>query len=326
MDRRLEHHFRRFRRRGDPRSLGRVFDLSAGELATIARQLVRDPETAEDIVQATSLTAIEKAHVFDGRQRVMPWLIGILARHAARARVAASRTPDPDRLDRAPVRDPADDAANAELGALIDERIADLPDGYASAVRPYLVEGKRPMEIGRALGITANAASVRVHRGLELLRRRLPRTAAPAVAVAMPDLALVREKVIASLPAPSIAAGATATATSAAAGVLTMKKSVLLVAGGALLGSGATRAIETLIERGRERGLTLGGWTLGASLLKELETATLTPSPQVEEIEQVQLGGGGLWLRAEPGEDPGQAATLAHIIAKGCGVKDDEAK
>lgn len=250
MDRRLEHHFRRFRRRGDPRSLGRVFDLSAGELATIARQLVRDPETAEDIVQATYLTAIEKAHVFDGRQRVMPWLIGILARHAARARVATSRTPDPGRIDRASVPDPADDAANAELGSLIDERIDDLPESYASAVRPYLVEGMRPMEIGRALGITANAASVRVHRGLELLRRRLPRTAAPAVAVAMPDLALVREKVLASLPAPSIAAGATATATSAAAGVLTMKKSILLVAGGALLGSGATRAIETLIERG----------------------------------------------------------------------------
>ncbi|MEM9381023.1 MAG: RNA polymerase sigma factor [Planctomycetota bacterium] len=246
MDRRLEHHFRRFRRRGDPRSLGRVFDLSAGELATIARQLVRDPETAEDVVQATYLTAIEKAHVFDGRQRVMPWLIGILARHAARARVAASRTPDPDRLDRAPVRDPADDAANAELGALIDERIADLPDGYASAVRPYLVEGKRPMEIGRALGITANAASVRVHRGLELLRRRLPRTAAPAVAVAMPDLSLVRENVLATVPVPSAAAGAATTA--AAVGTLTMKKSILLLACGTLLGSGATRAFEALVE------------------------------------------------------------------------------
>lgn len=90
--------------------------------------------------------------------------------------------------------------------------------------------------------------------------------------------------------------------------------------------AGLNETRETLIERGRERGLTLGGWTLGASLLKELETATLTPSPQIEEIEQAQLDGGGLWLRAEPGEDPQQAATLAHIIAKGCGVKDEEAR
>ncbi|MEM9800469.1 MAG: RNA polymerase sigma factor [Planctomycetota bacterium] len=248
MNRRIEFHFSRFRRRGDPRSLGRVFDLTAGELATIARQLVRDPETAEDVVQATFLTAIEKAHVFDERQRVMPWLIGILARHAARARAASVRAPDPDRIDRPPVSDPADDAENAELGAIIDDRIDGLPEGYASAVRPYLVEGKRPKEIARALGITANAASVRVNRGLELLRRRLPRTAAPAVAVAMPDLALVRENVIACLSSRSAAAGAAAVNASAAtaAGAVTMKKSILLVAGGALLGSGATRAVDAL--------------------------------------------------------------------------------
>ncbi|MGV3510569.1 MAG: hypothetical protein ACO1OX_01060 [Novosphingobium sp.] len=68
-----------------------------------------------------------------------------------------------------------------------------------------------------------------------------------------------------------------------------------------------------LLERGRTEGLELAGWPCGASLIAGLETAL----PQVEGhhlVTQGQLGGGGLWLRAEPAAAPEQSAALARTI------------
>lgn len=68
-----------------------------------------------------------------------------------------------------------------------------------------------------------------------------------------------------------------------------------------------------LLEQGRSEGLELAGWRCGASLIAGLENAI----PQVEGhqiIAQGQLGGGGLWLRAEPAAAPEQSDALARII------------
>jgi len=68
-----------------------------------------------------------------------------------------------------------------------------------------------------------------------------------------------------------------------------------------------------LLERGRNEGLHLAGYRLSAALVAGLDAAV----PQDEGqriIRQSELGGGGLWLRSEPGEDPAQSAALARII------------
>lgn len=68
-----------------------------------------------------------------------------------------------------------------------------------------------------------------------------------------------------------------------------------------------------LLEKGRTDGLDLAGWRCGASLIAGLEHAL----PQIEGqslIAQGQLGGGGLWLRAEPAAAPEQSAALAALI------------
>lgn len=74
-----------------------------------------------------------------------------------------------------------------------------------------------------------------------------------------------------------------------------------------------------LLEQGRRDGLTLAGWSLGATMLNELEAADATASEHQSVIEQSEIGGPGLWLRAEPDEDAAQADTLAHFIASECG-------
>lgn len=68
-----------------------------------------------------------------------------------------------------------------------------------------------------------------------------------------------------------------------------------------------------LLELGRERGLDLAGWHCGASLIAGLGNATAQIEGQ-RIVTQAELGGGGLWLRAEPAPAPEQSAALARIV------------
>ncbi len=68
--------FRRFRRTGDPRALASVYDRTAPELLGLARHLASVEASAEDLLQATFVTAIEAAATFDPQHRVVPWLVG----------------------------------------------------------------------------------------------------------------------------------------------------------------------------------------------------------------------------------------------------------
>ncbi|MEE4315786.1 MAG: hypothetical protein V2I74_02275 [Erythrobacter sp.] len=79
--------------------------------------------------------------------------------------------------------------------------------------------------------------------------------------------------------------------------------------------AGREEKAEALLTLGRSEGLTLGGWPLGAALIRELECAEPLQADGHSEIAQSVLGGPGLWLRAEPDEDAAQADALAAIIA-----------
>ncbi|AOL94984.1 hypothetical protein BG023_112068 [Porphyrobacter sp. LM 6] len=81
--------------------------------------------------------------------------------------------------------------------------------------------------------------------------------------------------------------------------------------------AGREESSESLMARGRSEGLALGGWPLGADLLRTLESAEPALAPGQSEIAQSALGGPGLWLRAEPDDDAAQADALAAIITGG---------
>lgn len=79
--------------------------------------------------------------------------------------------------------------------------------------------------------------------------------------------------------------------------------------------AGLAETQDSLLETGSHEGLELVGYRLGAGLLQQLQTGG--SSDRTSEISQDTLGGGGLWLRAEPGEDRLQADALAAIVAVG---------
>lgn len=79
--------------------------------------------------------------------------------------------------------------------------------------------------------------------------------------------------------------------------------------------AGLVETTEDLAQTGREKGIELAGWQLGPALFAALELAE--PGPALSPIAQADIGGGALWLRAEPDESPEQAAALAVIVASG---------
>lgn len=80
---------------------------------------------------------------------------------------------------------------------------------------------------------------------------------------------------------------------------------------------GHSETIEDLSAIARFEGITLAGWPLGAALFNALESAVANADSQQATIQQSDIGGAGLWLRAEPGEDPEQADMLAALMAMG---------
>lgn len=83
--------------------------------------------------------------------------------------------------------------------------------------------------------------------------------------------------------------------------------------------AGKEETTAQLEEMGSKEGLELAGWRLGAQMFRDLQAAEPGLGPQQGEVAQSQLGGAGLWLRAEPSEDAAQAQALADMIIASIG-------
>src|SRR5690606_17288706 len=79
--------------------------------------------------------------------------------------------------------------------------------------------------------------------------------------------------------------------------------------------AGVEETREELLALGKESGLELAGFTLGPAMIRELDKAEPAGGAALANIAQANLGGAGLWLRAEPDHDPAQADALAALIA-----------
>jgi hypothetical protein len=78
--------------------------------------------------------------------------------------------------------------------------------------------------------------------------------------------------------------------------------------------AGITETQDELLEQGLKHGIELAGYRLGPEFVRQFQA--LAPA-EATVIDQDMLGGSGLWLRAEPGEDRAQADALAAILAIG---------
>jgi RNA polymerase sigma-70 factor (ECF subfamily) len=173
-------------RAGDPAELQLVVSENLPMLLRGARATGLDRDRAEDVVQATLLTFLEKADQFDGRALVRTWLFGILYKKVLEARRASlrdNRTEDIDlamehRFDTTgswshPPR-PADaHLTQDEVRRRIHDCMGNLPERHRIAFVLREVEGLSTEEICKILDVTGNNLGVIFYRARNGLRECL---------------------------------------------------------------------------------------------------------------------------------------------------------
>ncbi|MBI4881128.1 MAG: sigma-70 family RNA polymerase sigma factor [Planctomycetes bacterium] len=227
----LETCFEDFRSRGDTGALGFVFDQTAAELLRVARHLTHGASEAEDLLQATFLTAIERAPAYDVRRPLRPWLLGILVKHASHARRRGSRFLETDRLWPAREREPQEIVLEAELASAVEQALEGLPPVYREVLEPRLREGTKGVEIARQVGRDPAVVRSQIRRGLALLRGALPRGLLASLLLLLGSrrsLAAVRARVLRHAALGAASGGAAAVST--VMGGLVVSKNSLLAA------------------------------------------------------------------------------------------------
>lgn len=194
----VERAFERYRATRDPAWLAAVFDATATDLLHLARHFVPDAHAAEDLVQATFLTAIEDADSFAPEREVMPWLCGILANRARELHRRRRRPPPTEALARLDLADPEAEASLRELDTTVQATIRGLPEPYRQVLLLHLAHGLSGREIADALARPDATVRSQLHRGLDLLRKALPIGLAGAARAMAgnPDLGAVRAAVL----------------------------------------------------------------------------------------------------------------------------------
>lgn len=264
--------FARYRRTGDPGAIATLFDLTAGELRRVAGHVVSDAATADDLVQATYLAAIENAASFDGEREVLPWLTGILRKQALLVHRRERRRPDPRRLPEPSELDPVRSAESAELDAEVGASIAQLPEAYRPVMQLYLLHGLGAAEIATTLERPAGTVRTQIVRGLEKLRALLPVGLAGLLAGLLPAVgtAGVRRAVLAAATRH-----AAATTTMGLGGILAMKKTLAGVAAALIV---LAAGWWTMQSGGRDRGAPVVA-TAASPMVAGSEGAKTEPGP-----------------------------------------------
>ena len=140
---------------------------------------VSDREQARDLVQETFLRLWQTLEKGTEMTNARAFLFTVAHRlvidwYRKKKAISMQALADPTTEE---AYDPADEGTlpeNLELGSegrYLMDKIKELNDSYRQAVYLRYAEGLSPPEIGEILGISANAASVRVNRGLQELRR-----------------------------------------------------------------------------------------------------------------------------------------------------------
>src|SRR5262245_42019661 len=237
--------FDRYRRHGDARALGEVFDELAPRLLSLALHLCPRPADAEDLLQETFVRAMQAAHQFDAARPVEPWLCGLMANAAQNLRRREARRQHTDLGD---VAEPAvagggpySQAERRDLVATLRTHIDGLPAEQRQVLLLQLQHGLSPVEIGEVLAVPAGTIRMRLLRGLRALRRLLPAGLAALLGLGVEGrgLAAVRAPVLSRAPRPA-AVGAAVLLGAAAWKYLAAVGALLLLAIGAAVALGTS--------------------------------------------------------------------------------------
>jgi RNA polymerase sigma-70 factor (ECF subfamily) len=175
-------------RAGDEAAFEQVVRAYGGRLLAVARRIVGTEEDARDVVQDAFLNAFRSLDRFEGNAKLSTWLHRIVVNAALMKLRTRKRKPEqsietllPAFLDDGhheerfqswdePVDKLMERAENREL---VRKQIDALPEGYRTVLVLRDIEGLDTEETAKVLGLSVNAAKIRLHRARQALRTLL---------------------------------------------------------------------------------------------------------------------------------------------------------
>ncbi len=154
----------------------------------VCRAIVRDHHAAQDASQATFLVLARKAGSLRVGKSLGPWLHGVACRVAAKAKAAAARRRTHETRVAGMTPTLVSDERRDEIGPIIHEEVARLPDRYRAPLILCDLEGHTYEEAARVLGRPIGTIKSRLARGREHLRGRMIRRGVAPVALASAGL------------------------------------------------------------------------------------------------------------------------------------------
>ncbi|HEX8997073.1 MAG TPA: sigma-70 family RNA polymerase sigma factor [Ktedonobacterales bacterium] len=168
-------------RQRDPAVFAAFFDANVDRVYRLAMGILGNETDAEEVTQATFVSAMESIDHFEPHARLSTWLYRIAHNHAmmlVRRRRPTDALPEDDGLpmpsalvDWTTV--PEDRLLSDEAQQELWTAIAGLPQGLRAAFILRDVEGLSTADCAFAQSITDSACKVRLHRARLLLRERL---------------------------------------------------------------------------------------------------------------------------------------------------------
>ncbi len=149
------------------------FETLAAEVYEPLQRYVRrrvDPSVSDDVVSETMLTLWRRLDDIPPHAQ-LPWAYGVARRQIANQRRSATRHLRlVRRAESEPQHPPAPDHP---LDAELEAALSALPTSERELLHLWAWEQLEPAEIAVVLGLTANAAAIRLHRAKKKLSKNL---------------------------------------------------------------------------------------------------------------------------------------------------------
>ena len=167
---------------GDKAALSQLVNAYSSRIYNLALRILRNKEDAEDILQETFLTVVEKLHTFDGRSGFFTWIYRIatnasLMKLRKKKLVFKDLGNDEDYSESIESRvfvdwtqDPSINIYDEEVKRKIDEAVNKLSDIYRSVFVLRDIEGLSIKETSTILNITEENVKIRLRRARQFLR------------------------------------------------------------------------------------------------------------------------------------------------------------
>jgi RNA polymerase sigma-70 factor (ECF subfamily) len=169
---------------GDKQALSQLVTRYSERIYNLAMRILRNREDAEDILQETFLTVLEKLDTFDGRSSFFTWIYRI-GTNASLMKLRKKKMqfaevpeyPDFDKTLQGVFTDLSEDPSSAihdkEVQKVIDHAIANLPEIYRTVFILRDLEYLSIKETSKILDISEENAKIRLRRARLYLRDQL---------------------------------------------------------------------------------------------------------------------------------------------------------